>query len=164
MTNAAITCPRCGVQVEPSHTRCPNCALPLRPPPPPASLRDDVRAWGIAAHLGGLGIGLTTGGFLGFVAPLFVWLLKRDEDGFVEHHAREALNFQLTVLLAVTAALALSVPAVIVGVLTLGVGLVVLGVLAAVAAVAWFVLPIVATMKAANGEGYRYPVTIRFVR
>ena len=163
MTNPTITCPSCGARIEPTRSRCPNCAAPLVPSPP-ARLPEEVRGWGIAAHLGGLGIGLTSGGVLGFVGPLFVWLWKRDEHGFVEHHAREALNFQLTALLAIAAAVALSIPAMIVGVLTLGVGLVLLGVLAAVAAVAWFVLPIVAAVKAANGEGYRYPVCIRFVR
>jgi uncharacterized Tic20 family protein len=38
------------------------------------------------------------------------------------------------------------------------------GIAIAAAAVAWFVLPIIATVKASNGEGYRYPLTIRFVQ
>ena len=159
-----MTCSSCGGALEPTTTRCPTCGAPTTPPPLPPARSDELRAWGIAAHLSGLGIGLTSGGVLGFVGPLFVWLLKREEHGFVEHHGKEALNFQLTALLAIAAAVALTVPAVIVGVLTLGIGLLVMGLVAAAAALAWFVLPIVAAVKASNGEAYRYPVSIRFVR
>jgi uncharacterized protein len=94
---------------------------------------------------------------------MVVWLLKRDEDAFVDHHAKEALNFQLTVLVAVLASLVLAVPAIIFGAITLGVGFVLVGLLVLAAAVAWFVLPIIGTVKASNGEGFRYPLTIRFV-
>ena len=160
----AMTCSGCGASLTPTMTSCPSCGRPVASLPPPPVLPDDARGWAIAAHLGGLGVGLVSGGALGFVGPLFVWLLERDEHPFVEHHSREALNFQLTALLAIVAAVALTVPAFVVGVLTLGIGLVVMGLIAAAAAVAWFVLPIVAAVKAGNGEGYRYPVSIRFVR
>jgi uncharacterized protein len=92
-----------------------------------------------------------------------VWLFKRDEHPFTDHHAKESLNFQLTVLLVLVLSVALAIPALIFGVLTLGIGLVLLGVLAVVAAVAWVVLPIIGAVKASNGEGYRYPLTIRFI-
>lgn len=141
------------------------------PPPPPTGSRyvapgvtSEQRGWAIGAHLGGLGMAFASAAVLGFVAPLVVWLLRKDEDPYAEHHAKEALNFQLTVLVAIVAATALAIPAVIIGVLTLGVGLVLGAVAIAAATVAWFVLPIIATVKASNGEGYRYPFTIRFVR
>ncbi len=132
--------------------------------PTPAPIDQTSRGWSIAAHLSGLGIGLLTGAMLGFVGPLVVWLMRRDEDPFTEHHAKEALNFQLTVLVALIASVVLAIPAVIVGVLTLGLGLVAFALLALVGLVLWFVLPIVGTVRAGNGEGYRYPVTIRFIR
>ena len=101
---------------------------------------------------------------LGFVGPLAVWLMRKDEDPFIEHHAKEALNFHLTVLVVLVGSVVLAIPAALFGILTLGIGLVLIAVASVVAVVLWFVLPIVAAIKASNSEGYRYPVTIRFVR
>jgi uncharacterized protein len=143
----------------------PNPGAPVwaQPQPHPSGLSSELRGWAIAAHLGGLVIGLATAAVFGFVGPLLVWLFKRDEHPFADHHAKESLNFQLTVLLVLVLSVALAIPALIFGVLTLGIGLVLLGVLAVVAAVAWVVLPIIGAVKASNGEGYRYPLTIRFI-
>jgi uncharacterized protein len=58
---------------------------------------------------------------------------------------------------------ALAIPALIFGVLTLGIGLVAVGRPGRGGRVAWIVLPIIGAVKASNGEGYRYPLTIRFV-
>ncbi len=58
----------------------------------PSNTRSDSRAWAVAAHL----VPFVS---LAIIGPLFVWLIKRDEDDFVEHHAREALNFQLSLLI-----------------------------------------------------------------
>lgn len=143
------TCPTCGAQ----------CAGHAASP-----ISSDARSWSVGAHLGGLGAGLLSGGVLGFLAPLIVWIARRDDDPFTDHHAKEALNFQLTVLLVIAASAVLAIPIVIVGVLTLGVGLVVAAVAALAAVVAWFALPIVAASRASSSQGYRYPFTIRFVR
>ena len=130
----------------------------------PSGLPSEVRSWGIGAHLAGLGAALFSAAIFGFVGPLFVWLLKRDEDPFIDHHAKEALNFQLTVLVAIMVGALMLIPAVIVGVLTLGVGLVLLAGVVMAAIVGWFVLPIIGAVRAADGKGYRYPLTIRFLR
>ncbi len=123
----------------------------------------ESRGWAIGAHLSGLGVGLLTAAILGFLGPLVVWLLRREGDPYVDHHAKEALNFQLTVVLALVLGAVLAIPAVIVGILTLGIGLLLLAMLVLAAIVLWFVLPIIATVKAGNGEGFRYPLTIRFI-
>jgi uncharacterized protein len=139
------------------------------PPPPPATrphpsgISSESRGWAIGAHLSALGIGLVSAATLSFLGPLVIWLMRKDEDAYVEHHAKEALNFHLTVLLALIASVVLAIPALIIGVLTLGVGLIALAVLVLAAIVLWFVVPILAAIKASNGEGYRYPFTIRFV-
>jgi uncharacterized protein len=180
LETTATACPVCGAAVPPSTVGtavaaqstagAEGAAQPSAPPPTwsapaphPSGLPSDVRGWGIAAHLAGLGAALLTAAVFGFLGPLLVWLLKRDQHPFVEHHAKEALNFQLSVLVYLAGAAVLAIPAIIVGVLTLGVGLVALAILAAAAVVAWFALPIVAAVKASNGEGFRYPLTIRFV-
>ncbi len=121
------------------------------------------RAWAVGAHLSGLALGLISAAVLAFLGPLAVWLVHR-ENPFIEHHAKEALNFQLTVLVVIIGSAIVAIPAVIIGVLTLGFGLVLLAIAALAAIVLWFALPIMAAVKASNGEGYRYPVTIRFVR
>ena len=90
--------------------------------------------------------------FLGIpsaVGPLVMWLLNR-EDPYVEEQAKEALNFNISFMLyGIAAAISIIL---LVGLLALPAVL-----------VTWFVLVIVASVKAANGESYRYPFTIRFV-
>jgi uncharacterized Tic20 family protein len=134
------------------------------PQPHPSGLTSEVRGWGIAAHLGGLGLAILTAATVGFLAPLIVWLAKRDEHGFIDHHAKESLNFQLTVLAALFASVLLAIPAVIFSVVTLGLGAILLAVAALAALVVWIVFPIMGAVAASRGEGYRYPLTIRFIR
>ncbi|MBO9567867.1 MULTISPECIES: DUF4870 domain-containing protein [Cellulomonas] len=116
------------------------------PPPPAPPLRpDEERTWAILAHVLPL-LGL------GFVPPLVVWLVFRGRGPFLEHHAKESLNFQLASLVAL--ALAAVVAVVTFGLLSP----VLLGVL-----VAWVVLGVLAAVAASRWEWYRYPLTIRFV-
>lgn len=111
------------------------------------ALPSEVRNWGMAAHLSAF---LGAWAALAFVGPLVVWLLKREEHPFIEHHAKEALNFNLSVLLYGAVGLVLAF-------LLVGIPLLIaLG-------IAWVVFTIIAAVKASNGEGYRYPMTIRFI-
>lgn len=112
-------------------------------PTNPADVPSDARGWAAAAHLIPL-IGLS------FVAPLIIWLIKKDEDAFVEYHSREALNFQISILIygIVSAILVI----ILIGILLL-IGL----------AIFALIVMIIAGVKAASGQLYRYPLTIRFV-
>ena len=101
------------------------------------------------AMLGHLSAFITFVGIPSLVGPLVVWLLNRD-DPFVEQQAKDALNFNISFLIYVIAA-AISI-ILLIGLLALPAVL-----------VTWFVLVIVASVKAANGENYRYPFTIEFV-
>ncbi len=143
-------------------TTCPVCGAARCVGHTPPTIGAEARGWAIAAHLSGLGVGLLTAAALGFLGPLTIWLLRRD-DPYAEHHAKEALNFQLTVLLVLIGSVLLVIPLVIFSVLTLGLGLIVAAVAALAAIVAWFVLPIVGAVRASSNQGYRYPVTIRFI-
>jgi uncharacterized protein len=83
-----------------------------------------------------------------FLAPLIVYLVKKDDSAFVTSHAKESLNFQITVfvvciLLVIT----------VVGILLLWV----VGIIATV-------LVIVATVRAGEGKLYRYPLTFRLIK
>lgn len=132
-------------------------APPLPPSAPPApdaiALDESVRNWGLLAHVSGLVSSAMVG--MGFVGPLIVWVLKRDDHPFVAQNAAEALNFQLSMLLYGILLVVASLP-----VITLLVTLP----LALVGFMLWLVLPIVAAVKASKGDPWTYPITIGFVR
>jgi uncharacterized Tic20 family protein len=110
----------------------------------PVDVPSDSRGWAAAAHLLPL-LGVYV------LGALFIWLIKRDEDPFVEFNAREALNFQLSMLIyGVVSALLIIVFIGIVLLLAVG--------------IFSFVMAIIAGIKAASGELYRYPLTIRMVK
>ena len=131
------------------------------------------RQWAASAHFLALLLALMTAwmvGIAGIVGAGIIYLLKRDDSPFVAEHAREAINFNLSMLLYSAAAIAIGVVLAGATVLTLGIGLIVTapaGVLllavAAGIAVMWLVCSLIAGFKAWNGEHYRYPLTLRFL-
>jgi uncharacterized protein len=84
------------------------------------------------------------------VGPLIVWLVKREDHPFIDHHGKEAVNFNLSVLIYAIVSFVLML--VLIGFL-----------LIVVVGIVWFVVTIIAAVRAANGEEYRYPLTIRFI-
>jgi uncharacterized Tic20 family protein len=127
-------------------------------PPGGGGLTDDDRNLGLLAHLSAF---VTFVGVPSFVGPLVVWLWKREEQPYVGEHAREALNFNLSVLLYTVIG---GLLAALLAVVTLGIGLLVIVPVAIALGIAWVVIVIIAGMAASRGEPYRYPVTIRFLR
>jgi len=112
------------------------------PAPVAASGGTDEKTLGMLAQL--LGI------FTGFLGPLVMYLIAKDDQPFLKHHAAESLNFQLTALIGY----------VISGVLMF----VCIGYFTFMAIwIAALVLGIMATMAANRGEWYRYPINIRMV-
>ncbi len=119
--------------------------VPPPPPPAPPLRPDQERTWAVVAHLLPLAVS--------FLGPLAVWLVCRGRGPFVEHHALESLNFQLTVLGATMTSVVLAV--VTVGLLApLPFGVLVVG----------LVLHVLGAVAASRGEWYRYPVSVRLVR
>jgi len=117
------------------------------------------RQWAMFAHLSAL-VAIWLGG-MGFLGPLIVWLIKKDEMRFVDDQGKEALNFQLNILLLKLAVLVIGVP---LGVITLGVGFVLVFALLAGLFVVDIVLAIVAAVEVNGGATYRYPLIIRLVK
>ena len=109
----------------------------------------DERTWGMLAHL------TAFAGFivpLGFIfGPLVVWLIKRDQSAFVADQGKEALNFNISVLLGIAVCGALVW--ILIGIL-LGVALFVF----------WMAVTIIAGIKASEGIRYRYPYALRLVK
>jgi uncharacterized protein len=131
---------------------------PPGPPNPPGphgavAATSEERNWALAAHVG---VFVAVWIAMGFLAPLIVLLVKGRESGFVRRHSVESLNFQISVLIYAVAAGVLAL-------VTLGIGLIVIVPVAVLAAIGYVVVIVLATVKAANGEDYRYPLTIRLV-
>jgi uncharacterized Tic20 family protein len=129
------------------------------------------RQWAALAHLSALVLALMTSwiaGAAGVLAAVVVYMIKRDDSPFASAHAREAINFNLSMFIYACVAFAIGIALVGVTVLTLGIGLLVtipagLVLVLAIGAIAvtWLVCSIIATVKAWNGERYRYPLTLR---
>ena len=129
------------------------------------------RQWAAGAHLLALTLAILTAwlvGVAGVVGAGIVYFLKRDNSPFAAAHAREAINFNLSMLLYSAAAAVIAFLLVGATVLTLGIGLILTapaGVVLVLAigaiAVLWLVCSVIAAFKAWNGEHYRYPLTIR---
>jgi uncharacterized Tic20 family protein len=123
-------------------------APPVNPPPSPPRTVD--HSLDVLCHI--LALALLTGiPFANVLAPLIFWLLKRDEYPSVNEHGKESLNFQISMSLwTILAGLSMLI---VIGFLLLPI-LIIMNV----------VLVIIASMKASNGELYRYPLTIRFFK
>ena len=118
------------------------------------------RQWAAAAHGAALLFALLTSwvaGIAGAVAALVVWMLVRDKSPFASEHAKEALNFNLSMFIYAAIAVLLVI-------FTLGIGLIVALPMWLVLALAWIVGTLLAEFKAYDGQPYRYPITIRLFK
>ena len=110
----------------------------------------DERTWGMLCHIAAFALFLIP--MLGCVlGPLIVWLIKRDQSEFVADQGKEALNFNISFLLASLVCGALVF--VLIGIL-LGVALFFY----------WLAMTIIAGIKASEGVRYRYPFTLRLIK
>lgn len=107
----------------------------------------DEKTWAILAHLSPVsGYFIPFGNILG---PLIVWLVKKDQSAVVAQHAKDSLNFHISMMIWLTLAGFASI--FLIGIPVL-IGLAIFDIVATV----------IGTMKAANGERYKYPLTINF--
>ncbi|HXS19921.1 MAG TPA: DUF4870 domain-containing protein [Steroidobacteraceae bacterium] len=113
-----------------------------------AASKDD-RNLAMFAHLSAFaGLIFPAGGNV--IAPLIVWLTQREKSAFVADQSLEALNFNLTVLLAEIACAFLFI---------VGIGVL----LSIVVGIAWLVGTILGAVKASEGQRYRHRFTLRLV-
>lgn len=108
-----------------------------------------ARQWAMLCHVSAFAGLVVPFGNIG--GPLLFWLLKRNEHPLVDYNGREAVNFQIsaTIYLAVAAILTI----VLIGLLLL----IAVGIF-------WLVVVIIASIRANDGQQYRYPLSIRFIR
>jgi len=121
------------------------------PPTPPPAIRvpgSSERTYACVIHLSTF--------VAPILGPLVLWLIQKDESSYVDHHGREALNFQIT-----QAAIGLML--VVFGVCTLGVGLVLAVPIVFALGILDLVATIVAAVRANDGVRWRYPLTFRLL-
>jgi len=108
----------------------------------------DAKTWAMLCHLSSFaGFAFPFGNL---IAPLIIWLIKKDEHPFVDDQGKEALNFQISLTIYLIVSIILII--VLIGIPLL-IGLILLGV----------ILVINAAIKANEGIKYRYPANIRFL-
>ncbi len=108
-----------------------------------------ARNWAVLCHLSAL-IGFIIP-FGNIIAPLVIWLIKKEESPFIDDQGKEAVNFQISMTIyAIISAILIFI---IIGfVLLIAVGLLEI------------IFIIVAAVRASNGEKYRYPLSIHFIK
>ena len=112
-----------------------------------SSASSDDRTLALLTHLSGI--------VLGFIVPLIVWLVNKDRSDkpFLVDQAKEALNFNITLLIIYVGLFILTV--------------VTLGLASPLTFLVWvgsIVLFVLAGLKANAGERYRYPFALRLVK
>jgi uncharacterized Tic20 family protein len=109
----------------------------------------DARTWAMFCHIGAFAGYIIPFGHI--IAPLIIWLIKKAESPLVDDQGKESLNFQISVTIYAFVALLLT--------------LILIGYVIFVALMIFdLVMVIIAAVKVNNGEKYRYPLCIRFIK
>jgi hypothetical protein len=123
-----------------------------------------------------------------FIVPLIFWTLNKDKSDFIDKHGKQAINFQLSILLYAVVIASLTIPLFFFGIVNTldfpefwhmydfdyhisksqGINVAIITIVAAILTVAALILELVfiitATTKANQGEPYKYPITINFLK
>ena len=123
-----------------------------------------------------------------FILPIILWTMNKDKSDFVDKHGKQAINFQLSILLYTIIICCMTIPLFLFGVLnsvsfpefwnaydfdfhlsrrdSFNVVLftIIAGLLVAAAFIFEIIFVIIATSKANQGEPYKYPITINFLK
>jgi len=119
-----------------------------RPCLTPETLEEQTRQWAMFLHLSvlaGLAVPLA-----GMVVPVVIWQLKKNELPGIDVHGKNALNWIISEVIYVLVCIVLGLA--FIG-LPLLIGLAAVGV----------IFPIIAGIKANNGEVWKYPLAINFL-
>lgn len=111
-------------------------------PQPPVKPADNENTMAMLSHL----LGVLTG----FIGPLVIFLIKKDERGFAGSEAKEALNWQLTVLIGILVSIPLMF--IFIGIFTW-----------AAIVICNIIFCIMGCISANKGIPYRYPFAIRMI-
>lgn len=108
-----------------------------------------ARTWAMIAHLSALSGYVVPLGWI--IGPLVIWMIKKDEFAFVNRQGKEAINWQLTLLIGFVISIPLAF--VCVGFVTM-----------VALAIVDLIFVIIAGIKANDGVEYKYPWRIQFLK
>ncbi len=117
---------------------------PMQPMP-----EKEERTWGMLCHLSAFAGFIVP--FGGILAPLIIWLIKKDEMPFVNDQGKESINFQITLFVAAIICMIL---------MFVGIGFLLIIALAIYAVI----MIIIASIRANEGIYYRYPYALRLIK
>ena len=118
-------------------------------PPPAGSPSNEEKQWALFAHLSALvGYIIPFGSIIG---PLIIWQIKKNEMLFVDDQGKEALNFQITMAIAVIVCIVLML--VLIGFLLIW-----------IVGIVDLIFIVIAAISANNGQAYRYPLNLRLIK
>ncbi|MGC4174951.1 DUF4870 domain-containing protein [Demequina sp.] len=124
---------------------------------PQPMLESDARLWSLLINLATVLGAVVSGGLLGVVGVLVIWLIYRERSALVDFHGKQQLNLNITSAIA-------GIATVVIGIVTFGIGFIVLGIPLVAYLIYAFVISIVAGVAANRGEYYRIPLIIRFIK
>jgi len=141
-TDETIKCKHCGSEIKgPAEVALKEKAVP-----------DECKEknWAVLSHLGGL----IPVAFLSVIIPFLVWLFKGSESAFVEKQSKEALNFQISLIIYLMAAVSIA--------------LTIIGIPIAIGAFIFFwltnlICSLQGAVRTSKGMTYTYPFNLRLV-
>ncbi len=136
---------------EPTHTNHPEPPINAQGRAYDPDVTSDEQTYAMFMHLSLLGYLIIN--IFAIAIPIVMWVIKKDESPFLDDHGREALNFQITLVI-------FSILIVPIGLVTCGAGFFLYIPLYILALIGM----IFAAIAANRGEFYRYPMTIRFLK
>jgi uncharacterized Tic20 family protein len=128
-------------------------------------------------HLGGLAKYVFP--FAGIIVPLLIWQSKRHESEFTDKQGKEAVNFNISMLvytLIITLLFIVPFILLISDAIMLDdafndhppvnfiISLIVVGIIFVVESIFEFILIILASVRASEGQNFKYPLTIKFIK
>jgi uncharacterized Tic20 family protein len=112
------------------------------------------RNFAIALHLAPFGMFIAPAAFLALLAPLVLWLIRKDRSTFVDDHGKEMLNFMISyvvtcAVLLLSCLLIIGIPVAVIGIPTL--------------TICGIINMIRGAIAAGHDEYFRYPMTFRIL-
>lgn len=139
--------------MENSHENSPLPSSPDQPPVTPIHQKESF--WAMLIHFSVLTGYMSFVGF--FLAPVLIWILKKEEFPGLDAHFKEAINFQISMLLYLVAIGLITI-------MTFGAGIIIAIPVGLIIGIIDIIFPIIAGIKANEGTCYRYQLSLRFIR
>ena len=109
----------------------------------------DEKMWATLSHLGFIATLIIP--YANLIVPLIIWIVYKDRSSYVDYHAKESLNFQITLCIGFTIGIILTF--VVIGIFIL----LILGLVG-------LIFAIIAAVRANEGGYYKYPFTLRLIK